>query len=147
MHEERCVKNVLKSCGQYIERLSFPDYVMPSKLSGMLQLCVNLIKLSIPTSKLSYYQLEKAMKSMKKLQSLDILWKSDISSLLKLCMRLKEVTVRLEVKKQDCHQNVSPFESVTLDSWLNEWVIKGLKPLVLNIIVGQRIPLRNLLKQ
>ena len=33
IREENCVRNVLKSCGQFINRLSFPHHVMPSKLT------------------------------------------------------------------------------------------------------------------
>ena len=30
--EERCLKALFKSCGSYVQRLSFPDHVTPSKL-------------------------------------------------------------------------------------------------------------------
>lgn len=51
--EERCVKNVLKMCGEQVKRLSFSHHVMPTKLIAMLKYCGNLVQLSIPTSKLS----------------------------------------------------------------------------------------------
>jgi len=33
--EERCLKDLFKSCGPYVHRLSFPDHVTPSKLMIM----------------------------------------------------------------------------------------------------------------
>ena len=35
IHEKHCVKNVLKSCGKYVKRLSFPDHVVPTLLKSL----------------------------------------------------------------------------------------------------------------
>ena len=37
IREKRCVISVLKSCGKYVQRLSFPDHVEPGQLTMMLQ--------------------------------------------------------------------------------------------------------------
>ena len=38
IREEHCVRSLLKSCGKYIKRVSFPDHVIrPSKLTTMLR--------------------------------------------------------------------------------------------------------------
>ena len=55
------MKNLLKSCGQFIKRLSFRDHVMPSKLTVMLKLCSNVVELSLPTIELNPDQLKIAI--------------------------------------------------------------------------------------
>jgi len=77
--EERYLRSVLKSCGGNIYRLSFPDHVMPSKLTSMLRHCRNLVQLSIPTSKLNYGQLATAIEPMKNLERLDVSWNESIN--------------------------------------------------------------------
>ena len=73
------MKSVLKSCGQYIKRLSFPDHVAcvvktPCKLTPILLHCSNVVQLNIATSKLTSGELEKLIKPMGRLESLDISW-------------------------------------------------------------------------
>ena len=147
IREERCVKNLLKLLGGHIERLIFPDHVIiPSKLVPMLQHCTNVIELSVPTSKLNCNQLEKVLKSMQKLQSLDIPWTSEVHPLLVLCCNyrgLKELTIRI-ARNDDLYQR-SKFE-LSLDSWLDKWVTKGFQPQVLKIVVGRDIPLKTLVE-
>ena len=117
--EYRCVKNALKSCGQYISHLSFPHHVTPSKLMPMLKYCNNLVELRLSTRRLSCDQLEEAIQSMGKLQTLDILWTSEIPPILLICNRLKELTIRKQ--------------HLRLTEVLNEWAIKGFVPITLNI--------------
>ena len=92
--EGRCLKSVLRSCGQYIRRLSFPRHVMPSKLISMLQHCSNV---SLPMNKLTPDQLRKILQlgAMEKLEHLDIPWTKEIFPLLETCVKLKELTVRI----------------------------------------------------
>jgi len=132
INEERCVKNVLKSCGQHVKRMSFPDHVMPSKLTTLLQHCINLIELSIPSSKLSPNQLAKVMQSAENLQDLDIQWTSQIYPLLEVCGRLKVLTVRIAVKLS-YYNKVSSLR-VGLDSWMGKWVMNGFHPQNLKIM-------------
>ena len=118
--EERCVKGALESCGQYVQRLSFPHHVTPSKLA-ILRHCSNLVELRLSTkSKLSCDQLEKAIRSMGNLQVLNVLWTGGIGPLLVICNRLKELTIIME----ELH-----FTEV-----LTEWAAKGFTPSALNII-------------
>jgi len=128
--EEICVKDVLKLYGQNVKRLSFPDHVPThSKLSALLQHCINLVELCIPTRKFSLNQLGKIIQPMGKLQNLDIVWTNDIYPLLTICDKLKELTVRVEVK-------VSGLNSLQDYSWLDQWISKGLLPQALNVVVG-----------
>ena len=117
--EYRCVKNALKSCGQYISHLSFPHHVTPSKLMPMLKYCNNLTELRLSTRRLSCDRLGEAIQSMGKLQTLDILWTREIPPLLLICNRLKELTIRKQ--------------HLRLTEVLNEWAIKGFVPITLNI--------------
>ena len=71
--EEQSIMNVLKSCGRHVIRLSFPNLVIPVE---SLHHCGNVLRLSLPSVKLSLYQLRTVMQCMKKLQYLDILWMS-----------------------------------------------------------------------
>ena len=139
IHEQRYVKNLLKLYGQYVKQLSFSDHVMvmpPVEFTAMLRHCVNLVELHIPTTKLSCDQLGNALKRMDVLQRLDVSWESEIDPLIIICSRLKELTIRTIGK--------SCFYS-PVDSWLDNWVMKGFHPLMLNFVVGQCISaLRNL---
>ena len=47
-----CIHSVLKSFGEHVKFLSFPNYVPPIKLVKMLDYCPNVSKLSIPTTEL-----------------------------------------------------------------------------------------------
>ena len=140
--EVRCVKSVLKSCGQHVKRLCFPGHVMPPKqLMAVLQHCSNLVELCIPTCKLNHDKLKKMMESTEKLWSLDVPWIGAIQpALLVICSRLKELTVRIDVKWK-----ISSFQLV-LGSWLDEWAMKEFLPNTLKIAAGQNIPLIRLLE-
>ena len=134
IREEGGVKSVLKSYGQNVQRLSFPDHVpTPAKLTALLQHCINLVELCIPTRKLSPNQLKKIIYPLGKLQSLDILWTSDIRPLLVLCGKLEKLTIRIEVKLA----GISSSPSTVFCSLLGEWVIQGFVPQTLNVVVGQ----------
>jgi len=135
-NEERCVKSVLKSCGQYMMKLSFPDHVMPSKLTYLLLHCSNLVQLSIPTSQLSPDQLIKVMKSAERLQGLDIQWTNHICPLLEICSGLNELTIRIVVRLA---------LEVGLDLWLKKWMTNGYHPQTLKVI-SQNIPVKELVK-
>ena len=139
-NEVRCVKTVLKSCGQHVKRLSLPDHVISSKLTSLLRPCVNLVELSIPTSKLSPDQLITVMKSAEKLQGLDIQWTSQIYPLLEVCGRPKVLTVRIGVR-----QLYYCTLSSGLDSWMDKWVMNGFQPQTLKI-TAQDIPRNSPLK-
>jgi len=117
--EENCVKGALKSCGQYIKILSFPHHVTPLKLA-MLRDCANLVELRLPTSKLNYDQLGKAMQPMWNLQVLDVQWTGKIHLLLVICNRLKELTVIME--------------ELDFTEVLTEWATKEFIPNTLSII-------------
>ena len=65
------IKNVLKLCGRYVQRLSFPHLVIPVVY---FQCCCNVKRLSLPCAKLTLEHLRTIMQSMRKLQYLDILW-------------------------------------------------------------------------
>ena len=133
--EERCAKNVLKSCGQYIRRLSFPDHVAPSKLTVMLRHCSNLVKLSIPTSKLSPDHLGKLIEPMGKLQSLDIPKATNpIHLILAVCARMKELTVRLTTQDN-------------VETILTEWAKKVFVPQALNVVSMQAFVPRLLIQK
>ena len=141
-NKEGCVKSVLASRGQYIKRLSFPDYApTPSKLVALLRHCKDLVELRIPTRKLSSHQLEEAIQPLGKLQHLDIPWTSDVHSLLVICDRLNELTIRVELSKYQLNPLISP-----LNSWLDKWAIKGFLPQTLNFVMGQNIPLTTFVK-
>ena len=131
--EERCIRSLLKSCGKYIKRLSFPDHIMPSKLASMLKCCNNLIQLSIPTSSLSADQLGKAIGPIRNLKMLDIPWSGDINPLLAISARLKELTIREKVKKPKCFVPTYSFFDL-LDSWMDKWIQEGFQPQTLNIV-------------
>jgi len=143
-HEEGCVKSVLKSCGRYIVQLSFPDHVVPSKLTALLLHCSNLVQLSIPTSQLSPDQLMKVMKSAEKLQGLDIQWTNQIYPLLEICGRLKELTVRT-VTRLTLDSEDSSFRE-GLDSWMDKWVKNGFHPQTINVSAAQSSSLIDLVQ-
>ena len=60
--EERSVASLFESCSRHVKQLSFPDLVMPVEL---LQLCGNVLWLSLPSVELSLSQLRIIMQSMK----------------------------------------------------------------------------------
>ena len=143
VREERCVKNVLKMYGEHVRRLSFSHHVMPAKLIAMLKCCSNLVQLSIPNSKLSTDLLGKAIESMRNLENLDVLWYygDDISPLLLISARLKELTIR---EKSTCGHSISYS---ALHVWMDNWVKEGFHPQTLNVVSLVNIPSRKLIEQ
>jgi len=127
--EYRCVKSVLRSFGKYIQRLSLPDRVTSTKLTEMLRLCKNVVHLSLPTSQLSGEQFKQIIKQMKHLQSLDISATMGESWPLLSCRKLKELTLRMQVKKEDYLWLYNPDGPRTLFSF---------KPQNMNIIFNKR---------
>ena len=134
--EERCVCNVLKTCGAHIETLSFPGYVAPrvapSKLIKSLNYCSNVKYLSLPAEiKLSIEQLREILQHMKCLKTVDVYMSttqprsSARCSLFSLTAHLQEVTFRLS--SEQC-------------GWLDwhvikEWIVQGLNSKRLNIVM------------
>jgi len=53
--EESCIQSVLKSCGEHIQLLSFPDQVPPSKLIKLLDHCRNTAIHQLYNSSLSIF--------------------------------------------------------------------------------------------
>ena len=96
-HEERCVSGILKTCGEYIKLLSFPNYVpAPSKLAKMLYHCRNVTKLSLGTCMSAANQLEKIVENMTQLRMLEVHWKPHLITPLLLIaakLRLVELTM------------------------------------------------------
>ena len=134
VNRERRVKSLLKSSGRYVKRLSFPYCVPLAKLKAVLQHCNNIVELSIPNSKLNCDQLRKVLYSMEKLQSLYIAWTSHpggFHPLLMICSGLNELKVRM-IDEENY-------------SWLDKWVMEGLHPQTLKIVV-QVIPLTSLVE-
>jgi len=127
--EENAINSVFKSCGRHVQRLSFPNLVMPIE---SLQLCHNVIRLSLPSTDLSFHKLKKVLQCMKKLQYLDILWtsKNDIKYLLLMigypCCNIKELTIRERVK--------DVFDEGEIHFLLNEWTSLKLLPRIINIV-------------
>ena len=126
--EEQSIMNVLKSCGRHVKRLSFPNLVIPVE---SLHHCDNVLRLSLPSVKLSLDQLKTVMQCMKKLQYLDILWmsKNDIKHLLMMVGypdTIKELIIRERVKD-------SSFDEA-LHFLLNEWTALRLLPHTINIV-------------
>ena len=131
--EYHCMKSVLKACGQYVNHLSFPHRVTPSKLIPMLQHCSNLVELHFSTSKLSCDRLGEVLQSMRKLQILDIQWTGEIPPLLVICNKLKELTIRKQY--------------LYLSDVLTEWAMKGFIPEKLNIFSTNSYMMRQLTQQ
>ena len=122
IREEHCVKSVLKSCGRFINRLSFPHHVIPSKLPAFLQYCNDVVDLSLPLTTLSPGELKMIIAPMRRLQSLEIPWKSDkIDSLFVICSGLKELSI-----------TAHSFD--TFEMLLTEWANKQFIPETLQLI-------------
>ena len=141
--EERCVCNVLKTCGQHMETLSFPGYVAPrvapSKLIKSFNYCGNVKHFSLPAEiKLSIEQLREILQHMKCLKTLDA-YVSNIqpksyaspstsSNLLTLTAHLQEVTFHLS--SEQCGRL----------GWyvIKDWIVQGFNSKNLNIIMPVR---------
>ena len=134
--EKRCIENVLKSCGRHVKQLSFPNHAIHVK---SLQYCNNVLRLSLPSVKLSVNQLRTIMQSMKKLQYLDVLWvsKNGVKLLLLIVgypvygRTIKELTIREQVKDSS--------RTEALVFLLNEWTASMLVPHTLNVVSDGKI--------
>jgi len=115
----------LKSCGRYIETLSFQDDVPFAALDIFSQYCNHVTTLCIPTCGLQPEMLKIAVRHMKGLQRLDVRWSTNMRELLLLSNTLKDVTIHV----QYCDRH-----NVELDVFLNDWIKKGFVPQNLNII-------------
>jgi len=132
--EESCVLSVLKSLGEQVKFLSFPDHVPPSKLVKMLKNCYNVVQLNVPTTQLNLEQVRNVLHHMKYLKKLDIQWSRETWRLLKLTFNtnLKELTVRVKMNimgKNGNNQlvNTGPFVA-PLYAWVKEWMYKKFVP-------------------
>ena len=92
-HEECCVKEVLKVCGQHIKVLSFPNSRVSSTLVEMLQYCSNVQHLSLPSTKLYPKQLGNIIHHVRFLQILEVKADDDIKNLLSKTAKLKELVI------------------------------------------------------
>ena len=125
--EERCLSNLLKTCGRNIVQLSFPQHVMPSKLFKFLQHCGNIKHLSLSQeTKLNIEQLTKVLQPMKYLSVLNIRLSIPFSSLLQLTSRVEELTVYVKD-----HHVVEWYQDI-----LHEWVINNQAPKNLNVVTS-----------
>ncbi|XP_065886988.1 uncharacterized protein [Dysidea avara] len=138
--EERCINNLLKTCGEHIKCLTFLGYVVPYTLVEMLQYCNNVryLSLTLPVGTVLHPdQLVEAVQHMKDLQILDIPWEVDIKPLLLICSSLKELTVY-----------VHKSEGISSDVWVDEWVSIGFRPPNLSIVfISNQLPLTHELVQ
>ena len=130
--EERCLSNVLKTCGRNIVELSFPHHVMPSKLVKFLQHCGNIKHLSLShETKLSTEQLTKVLQSMVYLSVLNIRLSIPFSSLLQLTSRVEELTVYVKEGHADEWFDI-----------LHEWVVNINAPKNLNVVFNDHYLVR-----
>jgi len=125
--EKLSVESALKSIGEHVKRLTFPDHVVPVKL---LQHCCNLVQLHLPSAKLNLNHLKTAVKSLRKLQHLDVLWtlKNDIKRLLSIGTKLEEITIRVQVTDS------SYYSAVYL--LLSEWAGSRSMPRTVNLVIN-----------
>ena len=125
--EEQSIRNALKLCGRYVERLSFPNLMIPVK---SLQHCGNVLRLSLPSVRLSLYQLKTVMQYMKKLQYLDIMWisKNDIKYVLMMVNTIKDLMIREQVKDSSVDE--------ALLFLLNECTALRILPHTINIVLA-----------
>ena len=126
--EETCVKNVLKKHGECIKRLAFPGYWAPAKLTEMLQYCSNVRHLSLPVimtlSPGQLTQLGEAIQHTKQLRTLDIGMFTHPRHLLKIGLKLQELSLYVRV-------HVKPVMYFQL---LKDWAAVEFRPSKLNII-------------
>ena len=141
--DEVSVINLLKTFGQHVKQLSFPDQVLPrSKLVSTLSYCSNAVHLSLPSvGTLDIDDLEEMFLSMKQLQSLNIQWECDIKELLarllelitSCSIKLKELTL----SQREIYPISTPSESgfiTVVEPWLHYWTTKGFVPRKLNLV-------------
>jgi len=142
--EEVSVHSVLKSCGEHVKLLSFPDHVPPSKLVKILDYCYNVKQLNIPTTQLTLGQVRNVLNHMKYLQKLDIQWDRETWRFLKLTFNtsysLKELTVRVTMRINGGNRggelvNTGPFV-VPMYAWVKEWMSNEFVPQNINFITS-----------
>ena len=140
--EEVSIHSVLKSCGEHVKLLSFPDHVPPSKFVKMLDYCWNVKQLNIPTTQLNLEQVKIVLDHMKYLQELDIQWNRETWRFLKLTFTtcLKELTVRVTMNVMGGNGgyeivNTGPFVA-PMYAWIKEWMNKGFVPQNINFITS-----------
>ena len=124
-HEEQIIASILKSRGNYIKMLSFPDHVPHTAPDVFSRYCNRITTLSMPTCVLQPAMLKKAVRHMAELQRLDVGWSTDMRELLSLSDTLSDVTIRVQ---DNDHRNLE------LDAFLHDWINKGFKPESVNII-------------
>jgi len=135
--DEGYVNGVLKTKGELVRKLCFPDYVTPSTIVKLTKYCCNVTDLSMPTTKLGPQQLGEVVQRMRCLQKLDIQWNVDFKQLLAMVLTntdLKELTIRIERKKDEL-QYVAQF-SESVDVWFQYWISNGFIPQSLNVVLG-----------
>ena len=125
-HEECCVKEVLKVCGQHIKVLSFPNSRVSSTLVEMLRYCSNVQHLSLLSANLDSEQLIKIIHHMRCLQILEVNTDDDIKNLLSKTAKLKELVI-----------SASPFLN-TLEQLFTQWIELASRPSNFNIITDLR---------
>jgi len=125
--EELSINIVLRTCGKYVKRMSFPDHVPPLKLANMLQYCGSVTHLNLPKgTQFSARQLKGFVEHMEKLQYLNVHWGYDnIKPLLSIGTNLKELTVYVTGRKP-----------TSLYPWLQAWMEDGCMPQNLNLVVN-----------
>ena len=131
--EETCVKNMLKRRGEHITRLAFPGYWAPP--AKMLQYCSNLRHLSLPVVRTlspdQLTQLGEAIQHMKHLCTLDIGMFTHAHHLLKLGLKLQELSFYVRV-------HLNPVMYLQL---LKDWAGVKFRPSKLNIITVYHMPM------
>ena len=138
--DEGCVINLLKTFGQHVKQLSFPDHMLPVSncLVSTLACCSNTVHLSLPTTdSLDIAGLENILVSMKHLQSLDVQWGGYIKEILELItscnINLKMLTLR-EMYSYGQFLSGSDYTAV-VEPWLHYWTTKGFVPRMLNLVL------------
>jgi len=154
--DKECLYSLLRSCGEHVQRLSFPQHVMPTLknmystaanrtpgIVSMLHFCSNLthLILSAEFEPDLLSKLKEVVQNMNRLEVLDIyVPHRSISSerfviqtdntfqmLFNLSAKLSKLTIRLEISIQ---LQLKDFQS---------WIIQGFNPPKLNIFVSRTI--------
>ena len=144
--KEKCLNNVMETCGAHVKRLSFPQRFIGlgplqiiarttqklMKVSGMvkmLQHCRNLTYLNLPA--LDYVncsndmdtQLRKTIEEMEHLEELSIHCAASFQPYLNLKIKLKELTIQTVIRSKKDIEGTQ------------DWVTNGFTPPNLNIVV------------
>ena len=124
--DERSVMSVLKTCGDCIKRLVFPDHVTLSILIEMLSHCNDVTELRLPPgSELDSEDLKLAVQHMEHLEKLEVLLSTDIKPLLQIG-GLKELTVHVSKRY---HSLCTP--------WVHAWMRKHCIPCNFNFVTEE----------